>query len=948
MTKSGKTQHFFEVDDTFANYTIKHFCGRGAYGEVYLAEDITHKTVALKIIPVSGGSEVWRMELIGLRHYRQSIENYDSLIEILHVGETDNFFYYTMEAADNMLHGDTDDYIADTLAHRLERGGRLEPEKVLELANALLDALEHLAEHNLAHRDIKPANIVFINGQAKLSDIGLISSTGVRSKVVGTLEFLPPEIADDDPVGYGHDLYSLGKVLYCALTGLLPENYPEVPLTVPLRAWSQFKGAILKACVPDPRARFFTPEEFRAALPTSIKATTWVDEAVEHMRSYCKEHPKALRLSIISITLMTAAMLISGYLSILQKKELERQRNERLNFIYRTIDVINDHQLHLQRIAANSGNTALPWHLQAIAEMAADARAAGDWHSTEQYCRSADNMLKMWSKSEFRTLQQKYPAEELPNTTAELLELLKQYRDFDLLPLSEYLISTYRQQLDSTIDRITRQLAARWQGPMPGKNWVLNHDPDLEMLYIPKGMLPGEPSNSYWIGVNELTCRSLRKLRPDLYKHLPDSTLPVTGLSWNDRLTICRNLTISAQQKRTLPPGYIYRLPYAGEWNFVMHGAWESPGNFLHEEQSVGNYAWFGGNSMYKLHSVRNLQKGIPGVYDFIGNAAESVLLQPTVRGGKPQAGNFGGSFRDRRLSSNLNLPVQLDMLRNNWSGMRLVLAPGDMDYFENNYYSGQTYTALRNGTVYELLGSPDCRWTPEAAADWSRLTGCQQAVLEDFNLRKELFQSSQRMRELPVLLGTSRINGKWYWLNQQPIRDGGWFNLPDNSGNNQNKFLVWDHGFWRELDIEDTVPLIMISYPADRRFSAKSSPLENLSAVKKEFSIKNRKYLLLQAPVDWYTAKRLAELLGVKLASPSIANDPAAAAILDEFKTQTIALDGCQRNGKWVDSNGSEIKTAEKLRPPAGLTPDNCFITLQQGKLACRNNFDLFLCEYP
>ena len=245
----SQIQHHLEKDDVFAGYTIVQFCGSGAYGEVYLAEDITHKVVALKIIPIASGSNVWRMELIGLRHYRQSIENHKALIEVLHVGETENFFYYTMEAADNMLHGDfSEEYIADTLAHRLERGGRLEPEKVLELANNLLDALEHLSEYDLAHRDIKPANIVFINGQPKLSDIGLISNTGVRSKVVGTLDFLPPEIADGDPVGYGHDLYSLGKVLYCALTGLLPENFPEVPITVPLRAWRQFKNVLLKAC----------------------------------------------------------------------------------------------------------------------------------------------------------------------------------------------------------------------------------------------------------------------------------------------------------------------------------------------------------------------------------------------------------------------------------------------------------------------------------------------------------------------------------------------------------------------------------------------------------------------------------------------------------------------------------------------------------------------------
>ena len=456
----NQVRHHLEKNDVFASYTIVQFCGSGAYGEVYLAEDITHKLVALKIIPISSGSEVWRMELIGLRHYRQSIENYKSLIEVLHVGETENFFYYTMEAADNMLHGDlTEEYVADTLAHRLERGGRLEPEKVLELANALLDALEHLAEYDLAHRDIKPANIVFINGQPKLSDIGLISNTGVRSKVVGTLEYMPPEIADGDPVGYGHDLYSLGKVLYCALTGLLPDNFPEVPVTVPLRAWRQFKNALLKACSPDPRNRFYTPSDFRAALPSSIKETTFIDEELENLRTYRKHHPITWRLSLISVTLVFIAMALALVLALGQKRNIRIAQRNRIDFIYRTIDLLNDQDIHISRTAAITGNQVRAWQLASVAEMAANARAAGDLDATEHYCRLAEATLRMWSEEEFQALQGRIQPDVEQTQKAVVFEALTEYRNFQATPLAANLSDFSSEILESTINDLQEKLA---------------------------------------------------------------------------------------------------------------------------------------------------------------------------------------------------------------------------------------------------------------------------------------------------------------------------------------------------------------------------------------------------------------------------------------------------------------------------------------------------------
>src|SRR5205823_6073890 len=74
-------------------------------------------------------------------------------------------------------------------------------------------------------RDVKPGNIIYVNGRAKLADIGLVSAGGEGGTFVGTEGYIPPE----GPGSAGADLYALSMVLYEASTGYAPDRFPEAP-----------------------------------------------------------------------------------------------------------------------------------------------------------------------------------------------------------------------------------------------------------------------------------------------------------------------------------------------------------------------------------------------------------------------------------------------------------------------------------------------------------------------------------------------------------------------------------------------------------------------------------------------------------------------------------------------------------------------------------------------
>src|SRR5438067_1574994 len=118
-----------------------------------------------------------------------------------------------------------DGYRADTLAQRIAANGRLPVPEAVRITLDLLSALEALHAARLVHRDVKPQNIVFVGGVPKLADVGLAAVVQTALSVAGTPGYLPL----DGSTGPDADLFALGKLLYQALTGREPSDFPSFP-----------------------------------------------------------------------------------------------------------------------------------------------------------------------------------------------------------------------------------------------------------------------------------------------------------------------------------------------------------------------------------------------------------------------------------------------------------------------------------------------------------------------------------------------------------------------------------------------------------------------------------------------------------------------------------------------------------------------------------------------
>jgi predicted Ser/Thr protein kinase len=264
-----------------AGYRVIDLIGAGGMGHVYRAMQLRlDRIVALKVIrPELAAEEAFREQFQQEARLAASIDH-PAVVPIYEAGEADGELFVAMRWVDGM-----------DLRQILKQGGRLEPDRAVEIASRVAEALQATHEVGLVHRDVKPSNILVEGRRVYLSDFGLARATAGSEALtqpagfIGTADYAAPELLDDkQPVDGRADVYGLGCVLFEMLTGSVP--FPADGLLAKLHAHAQadpptpsalrpelpggFDELVHRALAKDPADRYATPDELAAAAQEAL------------------------------------------------------------------------------------------------------------------------------------------------------------------------------------------------------------------------------------------------------------------------------------------------------------------------------------------------------------------------------------------------------------------------------------------------------------------------------------------------------------------------------------------------------------------------------------------------------------------------------------------------------------------------------------------------------
>ncbi len=204
-------------------YRLLGYLESGGTADVYAALDLSNlRQVALKILRTEAAqSPVLRGLFLSGARAAMRIEH-DSVVRVLEVRERRDMRPY---AVMELLEGEALDAL-------LQRSGALSPELALELARQAALGLEAAHRAGVVHCDIKPENLfVTAAGPLKILDFDLANvdrapDASDGQLLRGTPKYMAPEQVVGDPVDERTDVYALGILLFCMLTGQLPFDLP--------------------------------------------------------------------------------------------------------------------------------------------------------------------------------------------------------------------------------------------------------------------------------------------------------------------------------------------------------------------------------------------------------------------------------------------------------------------------------------------------------------------------------------------------------------------------------------------------------------------------------------------------------------------------------------------------------------------------------------------------
>jgi len=317
------------VGITFAEkYEILSVLGRGGMSTVYKAKHLLmNRIVALKLMKDQLLVDAIAVERFKRESQAVSALSHKNVVTVFDFGVADGRAFLVMDFLDG-----------PTLNHVIQQEGHIAAARALPIFAQICEALEHAHRKGIVHRDLKPANICLVEQDGKtdivkIVDFGLaklVGESGGRAltrpgQVFGSPLYISPEQCQAKELDARADIYSLGCLMYEALTGMPPflgetsfetmnKHCSEAPpamatVAADLNIAPELEALVMRALEKDPNRRFQSAHDLRMALPVVPEQTQPGQNA---LTVETKKPGKSTLLVVI-----LAGMILAAFLGVL-------------------------------------------------------------------------------------------------------------------------------------------------------------------------------------------------------------------------------------------------------------------------------------------------------------------------------------------------------------------------------------------------------------------------------------------------------------------------------------------------------------------------------------------------------------------------------------------------------------------------------------------------------
>jgi serine/threonine-protein kinase len=259
-------------------YRVLRRIGSGGMADVWLADD-THlqRQVALKVLHSRYLQDQQFVERFQREAEHAAGLQHPNIVAVFDRGADDGVNFIAMRYVQG-----------PTLKELIERG--LTPEQAVAMVRQVLEGARFAHRNGIVHRDLKPQNVIVDEeGKAVVTDFGIaragVSDITQTGSVMGTPQYLSPEQAQGFEVTPVSDLYSIGVILYEALTGRVPfegesavavamkqvSETPQRPSSINPRVSPALDAVVMRALEKEPGQRFQSADAFIAALDQAMR-----------------------------------------------------------------------------------------------------------------------------------------------------------------------------------------------------------------------------------------------------------------------------------------------------------------------------------------------------------------------------------------------------------------------------------------------------------------------------------------------------------------------------------------------------------------------------------------------------------------------------------------------------------------------------------------------------